>query len=242
MLKKFINKIRFPNTYSSEVYINYLRKLGMKIGNDVIIYSPNRTIIDEQYPWMITIGEHVRITTGVIILTHDFSWSVLKNYNIGNGIGAILGASGKIKIGNNVFIGMNSVILRGSDIGDNVIIGAGSVVSGKCESNSVYAGNPARKISTLDNFYKKRERNQLKEAIELVQTYYKRFNKIPPKDILFEYFMLFEKYDNLSEKFRSQIKLGNTEKESIQYMKNLKCKFSNYNDFISYCLSDSEGR
>lgn len=48
-------------------------------------------------------------------------------------------------IGNNVFIGGGATILGGSHIGDNVIIGANSVVSGNVDSNSVYAGNPARK-------------------------------------------------------------------------------------------------
>lgn len=49
-----------------------------------------------------------------------------------------------------LFIGMRSITLQGTTIGDNVIIGAGSVVFGKVESNSVYAGNPARKICSLD--------------------------------------------------------------------------------------------
>ncbi len=50
----------------------------MKIGNDVEVYVPSKTLIDEQYPWMITIGNHVRITEGVKILTHDYSWFVIK--------------------------------------------------------------------------------------------------------------------------------------------------------------------
>lgn len=45
----------------------------------IALYIPTKTLIDEQYPWMITIGDHVRITEGVKILTHDYSWSVLKN-------------------------------------------------------------------------------------------------------------------------------------------------------------------
>ncbi|MCD7855847.1 MAG: hypothetical protein LUG66_09595 [Clostridiales bacterium] len=50
---------------------------------------------------------------------------------------------------------MNSIVLMGAHIGDNVIIGAGSVVSGNIESDSVYAGNPARKVCSLDAFYEK---------------------------------------------------------------------------------------
>lgn len=50
---------------------------------------------------------------------------------------------------------MNAIILMGANIGDNVIIDAGSVVSGNVESNSVYAGNPAVKICSLQECHKK---------------------------------------------------------------------------------------
>ena len=62
--------------------LNILKKQGVKIGEDCIIYAPNKTLIDCQYPWMITIGDHVRITQGVMMITHDFSWSVLKKFSI----------------------------------------------------------------------------------------------------------------------------------------------------------------
>lgn len=52
----------------------------------------------------------------------------------------MLGSSGKVTIGNNCFIGMNTVILKGTTIGDNVIIVAGSILRGKHLSNSVIAG------------------------------------------------------------------------------------------------------
>ena len=49
-------------------------------------------------------------------------------------------------------------ILGGSQVGDNVIIGANAVVSGHVDSDSVYAGNPAQKLMTLDEFRVKREK------------------------------------------------------------------------------------
>ena len=58
-------------------------------------------------------------------------------------------------IGNNVFVGMRSIILMGVEIGDNVIVGAGSVVAGKIPSNCVCAGNPAKVICTLDQHKEK---------------------------------------------------------------------------------------
>lgn len=49
-------------------------------------------------------------------------------------------------IGKNVFIGCNSIILKGTVLGDNCVVGAGSVVSGRFEAGSVIAGNPAKVI------------------------------------------------------------------------------------------------
>ena len=135
-VKEVLKKITYGKRYSSETYIDYLRKIGVKIGEDCTIYVPSKTLIDEQYPWMITIGNHVRITEGCKLLTHDYSWSVLKLYKgIEEDCGGIYGASGQVKINDNVFIGMNTVICRGVTIGSNVIIGAGSVVTKDCSSN-----------------------------------------------------------------------------------------------------------
>jgi acetyltransferase-like isoleucine patch superfamily enzyme len=51
-----------------------------------------------------------------------------------------------ILIGNNVWIGMNTVVLPGITIGDNVAIGANSVVTKNIPANSIAAGNPCRVI------------------------------------------------------------------------------------------------
>jgi galactoside O-acetyltransferase len=50
------------------------------------------------------------------------------------------------RLGRNVLIGANSVVLGGSRIGDGVIVAAGSVVSGRIEDNTVVQGNPAKVI------------------------------------------------------------------------------------------------
>ena len=208
MIKAFLRKILFREKATSEAYIQYLRNLGMSIGEDCTIYAPKNTIIDQQYPWLISIGNHVRITEGVILLTHDYSWSVLKQLKIEELSGAILGAAGEIVIGNNVFIGMNAIVLRGTHIGDNVIIGAGSVVSKDCESGWIYAGNPAKKIITVEEFYKKRLEAQIEEAKLLACRYYERFGKKPTEEIFHEFFMLFEQEIPENEIYNSKMKLG----------------------------------
>jgi acetyltransferase-like isoleucine patch superfamily enzyme len=54
--------------------------------------------------------------------------------------------SDPIRIGNNVWIGADAIILPGVTIGDDVIIGAGSIVTNDIQSNCIVAGNPARFI------------------------------------------------------------------------------------------------
>ena len=234
-LLTLFRKIVFKEKASGAAYLKALADSGAKIGEDVIIYAPTKTEIDKQYPWLIEIGNHVRITQGVIMLTHDYSWSVFKQIS-----GEILGNARPIKIGNNVFIGMNSIILGGAEIGDNVIIGAGSIVSKKCESNSVYAGNPARKIMGLDEYTEKRRKEQFTEAKNMAQRYNSKFGCMPPSEIFHEFFMLFESGESLNKVFENKLKLGNNYSESIAFMKKQKAFFDSYEDFLEACFRDKE--
>ena len=233
-LKKIIRKIMFKNKASGREYISYLRQKGMTIGEDVILYAPTKIEIDEQYPWMVKIGNHVRITQGVTFLTHDYSWSVIKGIS-----GAIYGNAKPVKIGNNVFIGMNSMILGGTEIGDNVIIGAGSVVSKKCESNSVYAGNPAKRIMGIDEFIEKRKNKQYEEAKVLAREYYRCYQKMPSADVFHEFFMLFDDKAGL-ETFDKKMSLCDNYQLSLDYLKNNKPMFQTFEEFIDSCFKEKE--
>ena len=72
---------------------------------------------------------------------------------------------------------MNAIITRNVVIGNNVVIGAGSVVTGNCEDNGVYAGNPARKIMDIEEYFLKRKSAQLEEAKLLAKEYYACYEK-----------------------------------------------------------------
>ncbi|WP_195990326.1 acyltransferase [Clostridium sp. D53t1_180928_C8] len=176
---------------NSKSYIKLLRSKGCKIGERTVIFNPQTTNIDRTRPCLIDIGDDVKITDGVTILTHGYDWSVLSGvYH------DMIGSSGKVTIGNNVFIGMKSTILKGVTIGNNVIIGANSLVNKDIPDNVVVAGNPAKIIMTLDEYYSKRKNEYVAEAIELAQTYYDRFNTKPPIELFHEFFPLFMARDD----------------------------------------------
>ena len=134
-LRQLIQRIVYPTRYSSEALIKHIRSEGGKVGNNCCFFGSSSIFVDDGSLQYISIGDNVNITRDVIILAHDFSYSVLEKTDDPVSLRPQMYTT----IGNNVVIGMRSIILQGATIGDNVIIGAGSVVSGKVESNSVYA-------------------------------------------------------------------------------------------------------
>lgn len=241
MLKNLLRKLILREKADSESYVAWMKKQGAMIGEDVTVYAPTKTQIDMTCPWLLTVGNHVRITQGVTILTHDYSWSVLKQLPARKG--AIFGAQSPVTIGNNVFIGMNAIITRGVKVGDNVVIGAGSVVTKACEPNSVYAGNPAKKIMTIEQYLQKRQQKQFKEAREMARIYRQRFGGHPPKEVFREYFlMMFCSPEEGAENpvFRAQMALGNGYDDTLAYMQNHKPMFESYEAFLEACFADDE--
>lgn len=72
-----------------------------------------------------------------------------------------------VTIGNNVWIGGNSVILPGVTIGNNVVIGAGSVVTKDIPDSVIAAGNPCRILRPVTeedrHYYFKKQRFDVKD-------------------------------------------------------------------------------
>lgn len=131
---------------------------------------------------------------------------------------------GGVKIGNNVFIGMKSTILKGVHIGNNVIVGANSLVNKNVPDNCIVVGNPARVVMTLDQYYRKRKKAQLTEATELVQLYRERYGKEPDDRALHEFFWLFsDGNDELPECWEHMQNLvGNRQQTDRAFAKNKK--------------------
>lgn len=227
-LKLLVRKLIFGSKATSESYIDYLRSKGAQIGSGVKIYSPNQTFIDEQFPFLLSIGNNVNITLGVHILTHDYSWSVIKAKS-----GKVMGGVNSVVIGDNVFLGVGSVVLMGTQIGNNVIVGAGSVVHGSIPDNSVVAGNPAKVICSLKAYAEKRASRQYEEATNIVKRYRKVFDKNPPKEKLPAYFYLFEQRTGMNNPiFQSRLRLTGNYELSKREFESSEPMFENYDEFL----------
>lgn len=127
------------------IYVALLETMGMRCVG-VPRYISSRARFDDI--GLVTLCDGAVISERVVLLTHDYS------------ITTGLAAEGRrpptdqyckssIRVGRNSFIGYGSILLPGTVVGDNTIIGAGSVVSGVIDEDSIYAGNPARRLGPI---------------------------------------------------------------------------------------------
>ena len=145
ILKEFVYRLR--GEYTTEKLIS----MGMTVGKN--FKRRNGVILDPAHCWLIESGNNVTMAPRVHILCHDASTKQFLNYT----------KIGRVTIGDNVFIGAESVVLPGVTIGSNVIIGANSTVTHDIPANSVAVGSPARVICTLEE-YLSREKARMETA------------------------------------------------------------------------------
>lgn len=124
---------------------NYFREKGYRVGKNNRIFI--RSLGSE--PYLIRIGNHCTITSGVTFVTHDGGAWIFREEI------PRLNVYGKIEIKDNCFIGIKSIILPNVTIGPNSVVGAGSVVTKDVPANTIAAGVPARVICSADEYKEK---------------------------------------------------------------------------------------
>ncbi|MCG5470398.1 DapH/DapD/GlmU-related protein [Micromonospora zamorensis] len=149
----------------------FARSLGVKLNGRVKFYAVNRAMFGSE-PWLITMGDNVYITAGVQFVTHDGGTLILRKDH------PELDWTAPITIGNDVYIGMRSMILAGVNIGNRCVIGAGSIVTRDIPDNTVAAGVPARPLRTTDEYLKQLQAKSLGIGHLAVQAKHEAIKKI----------------------------------------------------------------
>ena len=147
-LKDLIHYILFDK--KDKTLTKYYRYIGANIGEGCSFVGRNISFSSE--PYLVTLGNNVRVSFDVAFVTHDGETHILRQKYPNISI------YGTIEVGDNVFIGARSIIMPNVKIGSNCIVAAGSIVTKDVKENSIVAGVPAKQISSIDDYEKKHER------------------------------------------------------------------------------------
>lgn len=146
-IKNFIFNLQLKHA-NNKTRAHVLRKKGIQIGKGSDI---SKNVFWGSEPYLIKLGDNVRIARNVTFITHDGGMWVLRN------LGKLDNADkfGPIIIKDNVHVGMNVTIMPGVTIGSNCIIGCGAIVTKDIPDNSIAVGIPAKVIESIDEYYEK---------------------------------------------------------------------------------------
>lgn len=126
-----------------ERYIRALVRNGLRLGDNV--YLNDGFFLDPAHCHLITIENDVTFGPGVRVFAHDASSLKV--------VGKTKVAPVTIRAG--AFVGAGTIILPGAEVGAGSIAGAGSIVSGKIPARELWAGNPARRLMSIEEYRSK---------------------------------------------------------------------------------------
>lgn len=144
---------RIDHRMYMKIYMKYLSLLGINIEGKPTYIALSASFDSSDYS-KITLHDKCVISGDVRLLTHDYSVSrvaMAKGIQLEKEFRVIK----SIEIGENSFVGLRSIIMPGVKIGKNVVVGAGSIVTKSVGDNLIVAGNPAKIITTIDDYWEK---------------------------------------------------------------------------------------
>jgi acetyltransferase-like isoleucine patch superfamily enzyme len=125
--------------------VAFARSIGVRVGNGCRFLDTTDATFGSE-PYLVKIGDHVTVTSGVTFITHDGGVWVFRDADPNVDLIA------PVVVGNNVFIGIGTIVMPGVSIGDNSVIGAGSVVTRSIPANTVAVGVPAKPVKTIADY------------------------------------------------------------------------------------------
>lgn len=223
---------RYYAKRNSKAYIEYLRGKGIQIGEGTVIPLPRKIDIDTTRPSLITIGSNVRLNAYMTIMTHDAASKVFRGC-----FNDYVNSSGHITIGNNVYFGRYTTVLKGVTIGDNCVIGFGSTVMKDIPANSVAVGTPAKVICSIEEYYERRKQKSLEEAFEYMRSIKKRFGRLPRIEECIEEFPFFVNGNEVDKYPMLPIKAQLGPAYAV-WCREHKAPFASFEDFIKVALTE----
>lgn len=133
--------------FPAQLRMPFYRAMGMHIGKGTKIAAT--VDVDQSAPELITIGNNVWVTRGVMLLCHQRD---LKQYEVGKPVMDCELKYAPIVIKDGAHIGIGSIIMPGVTIGQGAVIGAGAVVTRDIPDYSIAVGSPAKVIKTFDKY------------------------------------------------------------------------------------------
>ena len=121
-----------------------LRRMGAKVGKDVFIGDHCR--FDQSLCHLITLDDHVHITSGTRLLCHKRDTS---NYCVGDDSAKLPYIKAPIHFKKGSMIGMESMVMPGVTIGEGAIVGAAALVSKDIPDWCVAVGSPAKVVKMV---------------------------------------------------------------------------------------------
>lgn len=163
--------------------VGFARSLGVRVGNCVQFYGISRQMFGSE-PWFISIGNNCYITAGVQFVNHDGGTLILRKEQ------PDLEWTAPIEVGDDVYIGIRTIILPGVKIGNRCVIGAGAVVTKDIPDNSVAAGVPAKVLCSTDDYMARMKEKSLRcghlpadQKAEVIKTIYRNKGWCDPPPI-----------------------------------------------------------
>jgi acetyltransferase-like isoleucine patch superfamily enzyme len=163
----------YAEHFVRRVRIEGYRRRGLQISDDCEL---NGTPDFGSEPFLISIGKHVRMSADIHFVTHDGATWVFRHLP---GYEEVI-KFGRIVVHDNCFIGMGAIILPGVSIGPNAVVAAGSLVTKDVPPNTIVGGNPARVLTTVEEYAQKtlatqpaydRKRYEADREAELLRLY-----------------------------------------------------------------------
>jgi acetyltransferase-like isoleucine patch superfamily enzyme len=126
------------NIFKEPCIITHAASAEVAIGNGNLFGGTMISCVER-----VEIGNN-NLLANVLILDSD----IIPTEYLGQDVAGTPGASAPVRLGSNLWLGANSVVLKGVDLGSESVLGAGSVAMASAEPRSLLIGNPARRLKS----------------------------------------------------------------------------------------------